>query len=265
MYSPVRLALKYVKYLLSAKNGKGHGIHSPFVFDLVTSVLNDKGNYYCYEPIEDLRKILLKRKSMVEVVDLGAGSRKGTTRQRKVCDIARNALKPPKYSKLLFRLANYFKSTTIVELGTSLGITSCYLASVKHNERVFTLEGVPGIAALAKEHFDALGLGNIELVQGNFDETLKEVLEKAGKVDLAYIDGNHRYEPTLRYFEQILPYLHAGSLVVFDDIHWSSEMEQAWKKIKADKRITLTIDLFFIGLVFVNPSILVKQDFAIRF
>lgn len=265
MYSPFRLALKYLNYLLTSNNGKGHGIHSPFVFDLVTLVLNDKGDYYCYQGIEELRQLMLKNDLQVEVSDLGAGSRKGTIYRRKVSDIARTALKPPKYSKLLFRLANYFKCRTIIELGTSLGITTCYLASVHHNEKVFTLEGVPAIAGLAKENFEKLGLKNIELVEGNFDLTLPAVLEKAGKTDLAFIDGNHRFEPTLRYFEQIYPYLHAGSVVIFDDIHWSAEMEEAWLKIKSDPRVTLSVDLFFIGLVFFDPSIRVKQDFVIRF
>ena len=265
MYSPFRLALNYLKYWFTAQNGRGHGIHSPFVFDLVVSVLNDKGNYYCYEPIEALRNEMLQSNELVPVMDLGAGSRKGLSNQRKVSEIAKNALKPPKYSQLLFRIANYFKSGTILELGTSLGITTCYFASVRHNERVITMEGVPGIAAKALDNFKRMGFDNIELIEGNFDETLQPVLSKAEKVDIAYIDGNHRFEPTIRYFEQIFPYLHAGSCLIFDDIHWSREMESAWNKIKSDSRVVLTIDLFFIGLVFINPDIKIKQDFIIRF
>jgi predicted O-methyltransferase YrrM len=265
MYSPIRLALKYLKYWITAKNGKGHGIHSPFVFDLVVSVLNDKGNYYCYEPIEALRKDMLQKDEWVTILDLGAGSRKGTSDQRKVSAIAKTALKPRKYSQLLFRLANYFKSGTILELGTSLGITTCYLASVQHNVRVITMEGVPGIAAKAQDNFRRMGFENIQFIEGNFDNTLPPVLKATSKVDFAYIDGNHRYEPTVRYFEQIFPHLQPGSCVVLDDIHWSREMEAAWNKVKVDKRVILTIDLFFIGLVFINPDIKTKQDFIIRF
>lgn len=265
MYSPFQLAYKYLKYWFTAQNGRGHGIHSPFVFDLVVSVFNDKGSYYCYEPIETLRKEMLHSSEWITVIDLGAGSRKGNSDKRKVSDIAKNALKPPKYSQLLFRLANYFQSGTILELGTSLGITTCYLASVQQNERVISMEGVPGIAAKASDNFKRMGFKNIELIEGNFDATLGTVLAETGKVDLAYIDGNHRFEPTIRYFEQILPHLHASGCLVFDDIHWSPEMESAWNKIKADSRVVLSIDLFFIGLVFINSDIKVKQDFIIRF
>ncbi len=250
---------------MKSKNGKGHGIHSPFVFDLVTSVLNDKGSYYCYEPVETLRKEMLNCEDWVEVADLGAGSRKGTTRRRKVSEIAATALKPPKYGQLLFRLANYFNSRTILELGTSLGITTCYLAKGGQNPQVYTLEGVPGIAEKAKQNFSRMGCHNISLWEGNFDETLSGLLLQTDTIDLAYIDGNHRYEPTLRYFEQIFTHLQPASCVVFDDIHWSREMEAAWEKVKSDERVVLTIDLFFIGLVFISPAIKIKQDFIISF
>lgn len=265
MYSPFRLAAKYLKYVFTASNGKGHGIHSPFVFDFVTLVLNDKGEYYCYDAVETLRARLLENDTSIEVTDLGAGSRKGTQSQRKISDIARNALKPPKFSRLLFRMANYFKSHTILELGTSLGITTCYLAHADHAAELVTMEGVPSIADIAKEQFDQLGLENIKLIEGNFDETLSLAVSSLKRLDFAYIDGNHRLEPTLRYFNTIFPILHKDSVVVFDDIHWSEEMEEAWEKIKSDSRVTLTIDLFFIGIVFFKPDFKEKQHFTIRF
>ena len=265
MYSPFRLAVKFFKYLLTAQNGKGHGIHSPFVFDFVTLVINDKGEYYCYDAVETLRARLLENDNSIKIIDLGAGSRKGTQSERRISDIARNALKPPKYSRLLFRIANYFKSHTILELGTSLGITTCYLAHADHAAEVVTMEGVPSIAALASSQFEQMGLKNIKLVEGNFDETLSPTLSELPKLDFVYLDGNHRVEPTMRYFNTINSSLHKDSVVVFDDIHWSEEMEQAWEKIKTDNRVTLSIDLFFIGIVFFKPDFKEKQHFTIRF
>lgn len=265
MYSPLRLALKYLQYWFTAKNGRGHGIHSPFVFDLVTHVFNDSGNYYCYAIMEGERQQFLTNHNNIKVQDLGAGSRKGTDHQRKISSIAQNALKPPKYSRLLFRMANYFNSQSILELGTSLGITTGYLAYANHAAKVVTMEGVPAIAEIAKGQFKRLGLSHIKLVEGNFDETLDPVLLEIDKIDLAYIDGNHRLEPTLRYFNQLFPFLHPESVVIFDDIHWSAEMEQAWEKVKADQRVTLTIDLFFIGIVFFKTDFKEKQHFVIRF
>jgi predicted O-methyltransferase YrrM len=225
----------------------------------------------CWSPVrassavETLRARLLENDATINVIDLGAGSRKGAQNERKISDIARNALKPPKYSRLLFRMANYFKSHTILELGTSLGITTCYLAHADHAAEVVTMEGVPSIAQLASNQFEQMGLKNIKLVEGNFDETLSQALNDLPGIDFAYIDGNHREEPTIRYFNTMYPSLHKDSVVVFDDIHWSKEMENAWDKIKADERVTLTIDLFFIGIVFFKPDFKEKQQFTIRF
>ncbi|MCU0375510.1 MAG: class I SAM-dependent methyltransferase [Chitinophagaceae bacterium] len=266
MYSPLQLGYRYFSYYLNAANGKGHGIHSPFVYDLVTLVLNDnKNRYYCYGPIEALRQQLLKSDTGLLVTDLGAGSRTANSSTRSIGSIARSALKPPKYGQLLFRLANYLQANTILEVGTSLGITTAYLASSNSRGRVFTMEGVPAIVSTAQKHFALLGLQNIELIAGNFDATLPEALPQIGSIDMAYLDGNHRLEPTLRYFNQLFPFLHGKSLVIFDDIHWSTEMEQAWQAIKADPRVTLTIDLFFIGLVFFDEAFKQPQHFTIRF
>ncbi len=259
------MGLKYLHYFLTAQNGRGHGIHSPFVFDFVTLVLNDKGEYYCYEVLEAAREGIRRNHAEIEVVDLGAGSRKGTASLRKISDIAKHSLKPTPYSRLLFRMANYFKSRNILELGTSLGITTSYLAQADYAAQVITLEGVPDIAAQAKKQFSTLGLQNIELIEGNFDDTLQQALNRLPGIDFAYLDGNHRLEPTLRYFNQMFDKLHANSVVVLDDIHWSAEMEQAWDAVKNDERVTLTIDLFFIGIVFFKPDFKVKQHFTIRF
>jgi len=265
MYNSFQLAKKYVQYWWHASNGKGHGVHSPFVFEFIIKVLNDKTKYECYQPIETLRRQLLANESVLTIEDFGAGSRTGATKQRSVQSIAAAALKPKKFAQLLHRIVRHYECRNIVELGTSLGITSSYLASSPSSHKLYTLEGANAIAKEAANNFQTLKLTNIEQVVGNFDETFLPLLEKAGSIDLLYIDGNHRYEPTVRYFEQAFPHLHEYSIVIFDDIHWSKEMEKAWQQVIADKRITLSIDLFFIGLVFFRKDFRVKQDFAIRF
>lgn len=266
MFSKAQLAKKYLHYWLTAKNGKGHGIHSPFVFDFVTKVLNDKRTYYCYEPIEQLRCKLKQDNSILTIEDFGAGSRVDSKTERSVSSIANRALKPKKFSQLLFRIVNYFGAKTIVELGTSLGITSAYLACPNAHAHVITMEGAPAVAAVARKNFGQLNIQNIQLIEGNFDNTLPSVIKQlSSKVDLAFIDGNHRKEPTIQYFNQLLNVAHENSILIFDDIHWSKEMEQAWHVIQKDPSVTLTIDLFFIGLVFFRKENKVKQHFSIRF
>lgn len=263
MYSSFHLAIKFLRYYFNASNGKGHGIHSPFVFQLVTKVLNDKTEYPSYKEIERQRSLLLGNETIIEVDDFGAGSVKGLKKKRVVQVIAASSLKPKKYAQLLFRLVQYFQPKEVLELGTSLGITTSYLASAQPSADVKTLEGSPVIASIAQQTWDALQIKNIKPVVGHFDEILSSVTDK--RYDFIFIDGNHRQEPTIRYFNQLLGSVHNDSVLVFDDIHWSEEMEEAWEQIKAHPSVKLSIDLFFIGLVFFRKQQLEKEHFTIRF
>ena len=265
MYTPFQLAKKYLRYYFTASNGKGHGVHSPFVFDFIKCVLRDKKQYDCYAAIEGQRKKLKANNRLIEVEDFGAGSSIIKENKRVVKAIASSSLKPRKFAQLFFRMVQYYKPATIVELGTSFGITASYLASGNKNAQLYTCEGAGNIAAIAQQTFDDLQIKNIELINGDFAKTLPSLFSKIGPVDFAFVDGNHRKEPTLQYFQQLLIHSKATTILIFDDIHWSNEMEAAWKIIQQNTAVTLTIDLFFIGLVFINPNFKVKQHFTIRF
>jgi predicted O-methyltransferase YrrM len=265
MYSPFQLGIRYFKYYLTASNSKGHGMHSPFVFSFITEVLNDNRQFYAYQTIETIRQLLLQEQQQLVIEDFGAGSRVKKNNTRKIADIAQSSLKPKKFGQLLFRMVDHYAPKNILELGTSLGVTTAYLATARNESKVITMEGAASVAAVAKNNFIKLGLNNIELVQGNFDETLPPTIQKMESIDMAFVDGNHRYEPTVRYFREILPAMHEYSILIFDDIHWSKEMEQAWDEIKADPSVTVSIDLFFIGLVFFRKEHKTKQDFVIRY
>jgi predicted O-methyltransferase YrrM len=265
MYSKVQLLKKYVQYWWNGSDSKGHGVHSPFVFNFIKNLLNDKRNYYCYQNIERLRVHLKKDTTLLTIRDFGAGSRVNSNYQRSVSSIAHSALKPKKYSQLLFRIAQDVKAKTILELGTSLGITTAYLASADPAAKVITMEGAESVAEVAAANFERLGLNNIEIVKGDFTETLPSVLQNFETLDLVFVDGNHRKEPTINYFEQLLPKMKEDSIIVFDDVHWSEEMETAWEHIKAHPSVTLSIDLFFIGVIFFRKEQLHKQHFSIRF
>jgi predicted O-methyltransferase YrrM len=265
MYSPFHIALKYFKYYFTASNGKGHGMHSPFVFEFITKILNDTKKYPDYDAVEGLRKQLLNDKTELRVQDLGAGSSVSNSKKRTLNSIARSAAKPAKYGQLLYRMAKHYQPKTILELGTSLGITTSYLAAANRDASVLTMEGSPEIAARAKQHFTGLQLPHVKVVEGNFDDTLPAILRQLASVDFAFIDGNHRKEPTERYFQQLLSHVHNDSILIFDDIHWSREMEEAWNTIRKHERVRGTIDLFFIGIVLFRQEFKAKQHFVIRF
>ncbi|MBS1626394.1 MAG: class I SAM-dependent methyltransferase [Bacteroidetes bacterium] len=265
MYSPIKSVCKFLKYYFTASNSKGHGMHSPFVFDFIVNVLNDDRVFYAFAQIENIRKQLLKDNRTILIEDFGAGSKKNKTNERVVAAIAKSSLKPQKYSKLLFRIVHYYQSKTIIELGTSLGITTSYLASANENSKVITMEGSQAIAKIAEDNFAMLQLKNIEQVLGNFDATLPTVLTNINTVDFAFIDGNHQYQPTINYFEQLLLKSHEHSIIILDDIHWSKEMENAWRYVQQHKNVTATIDLFFIGIVLFRKDFKAKQHFNIRY
>ncbi len=256
---PVRAWIKH-RFLA----GNRHDVHSPFVFALVNEALRKRTPPERFATIEELRHELLHEHSTLSVNDLGAGSRTHGGRTRRISTIARTALKPRDQAEQLARIADHFRPNTVLELGTSLGITTLYLAQAAPTAQVHTIEGCPTTAAVAEANFSRLRAGNIALHTGAFTEMLPPVLATLGHLDMAYIDGHHAYAPTLDYFEQCLAKAHNDSVFVFDDIHWSVDMERAWSAIRVHPRVTVTIDLFHFGLVFLRRE-QQREHFRLRY
>lgn len=252
----------YLKHRLTAKSR--HGTHSPFVYKLTDEVIYDFNSKTDYKSIEAQRKKLFNDDSLITVTDLGAGSHLNKNRTKKVKQIAKNALKSPALAQLIYRLARDNRPGSIIELGTCLGITTAYLAKACPDADVITIEGCPETAKVAYRNFGELDLGNIELQVGNFDLLLPDVIAGQEKLDFVYIDGNHRKEATLNYFNWCLPKVHEGSLLIFDDIYWSKGMKEAWEEVKNHPDVAVTVDLFWIGLVYFRKG-QVKEHFKIKF
>jgi len=257
------LLKEYFKYLFTASSA--HGIHSPFVFDFIETVLKDKRDFYAFEEIEKFRKKMYHDSKVITVEDLGAGSLHAQQLQREVKDIAKNAGRNEKFGKLLFRIVDKFQRKNILELGTSLGLGTHYLAMANKTGNVTTIEGSQEIAKFAASGFAESDLNNIVQETGNFDDVLDDVLQKNKPFDLIFIDGNHREEPTIRYFKQVLPFINEDCILIFDDIHWSSGMKKAWETILADQQVRLSINLFFVGMVFFRTDFKEKQHFTLKY
>lgn len=249
---PFHLAAQYLLYRLRAF--KLHGVHSPFVFDLYHNVVLHNGDYYAYPVVEGLRGALQLDDRAIPVTDFGAGPKAGLKMEREISYIARTSAKPAKYAQLLHRLVAHFQPATVFDLGTSLGLTSSYLSLANRHAIVHTFEGCPSIAAEAKNTFQKLGIANVQQVIGNLDDTLAPALQGIEKLDFAFFDGNHRYEPTMRYFEACLARHHEHSVFVLDDLYWSSGMTRAWQDIKKHPQVGQTVDLFHMGLVLFRKS-----------
>jgi predicted O-methyltransferase YrrM len=257
----IRFAKDYLLHRLKAKNR--HGLHSPFVYRLADTIIYDLKAKKVYAEIENLRDGLLKDGRTITITDLGAGSHINNNRQKQISDIAAHALKPPKLAQLLYRIAADTQPQNIIELGTCLGITTIYLQKAAPEAKVYTLEGSPATAEIAKEIFTKAGLNNIELIIGNFDDTLPGIIDSLDKLDFVFVDGNHQKEATLNYFNWCLPKVHEGTLLIFDDIYWSEGMKEAWAEIKAHPQVTVTVDLFWIGLVYFKKGV-TKEDFLLK-
>ncbi|MFI5163532.1 MAG: O-methyltransferase [Sphingobacteriales bacterium] len=258
----LRFAKDYLLHRLKAKTR--HGLHSPFVYRLADKIIYDFSAKSVYGTVESIRKKLLNDSRMITVTDLGAGSHVNNHHKKKISDIAKHALKPPRLAQLLYRLTHDLSPRTIVELGTCLGITTVYLQKAAPIAKVYTLEGCPETAAITRQVFNKAHAEGIELVTANFDDTLPGILRDLDTLDLVVIDKGHQKESVLKYFEWCLPTVHDGTLLIFGDLYRSEGMKGNWAKIKAHPKVTVTIDLFWIGLVYFKKG-QAKEDFLVRF
>lgn len=240
----------YLSYWLEAVDE--HSLHSPFFFDLYTTHIKLPPADKRFAEIESLRNKLLRDRRMIPVRDLGSGGQQHS--QKRISDIARTSLSSPKYSAIFSGLINYFDSSVIIELGTSLGINTLYLAA-KPGTVVTTFEGAPAIADIAALTFEFASANNIKVVAGNIDRTLPSFLQGVRRVDFAFVDANHRYEPTLQYCEWLMKKVHEKSVIIIDDIHYSPEMDKAWRTLKGHSLVYASADLFRCGILFFDPSL----------
>jgi predicted O-methyltransferase YrrM len=261
----------YLKFLWHSKNE--HAVHSPFVFTLITKCFYDTKNKPEYSVLREYRNSLLTNKNTIEVTDFGAGSKVFKSNTRQISKIAKTAGISPKRAELLFRIATYFQPESVLEIGTSLGLATSALSFGNPKAKITTLEGCPNTMAIAKTQFQKFGLTDVNSVVTEFNGYLKKRKSSLNTTEhyklntehfsLIYFDGNHSKKATLAYFELLLPTITNDTVWIFDDIHWSAEMEEAWKIIKNHPKVTVTIDTFQWGLVFFRHE-QPKEHFVIR-
>lgn len=255
--------LSYITYKLRSKTR--FKVHSPFVYELVEKVFRDNTKYDDFDLLNDVHARYKKRTDKVETLDFGAnsGSRKFVVKYKSVGKLVKKSGHTKKQLELLFRLARYFKPDQILELGTSVGISTAYLGKGWPKAKLVTMEGSMGIASVADDNLKRRGV-EVELEVGEFSAIIDHVLENIEKLDLVFFDGNHRMEATLNYFEKCVAKSHEESVFIFDDIHWSPGMELAWRKIQKDQRVSISVDIYWAGIVFFRKGI-EKQNFVIRY
>lgn len=247
--------LSYCKHFISARHTGGHGVHSPYLFSFVRDVVMEKHPYYCFEILEAQRKKLLTDSSSITIEDAGTGSDRTTS----VASIARRALKPARQAQLLFRICARYNFRNVMELGTSLGLTTLYLAKADRQLNCVSIEACTSLSDFARQQAAQFDTNNIRFINENLDTMLYDILLDSGTPDLIFIDANHRYEAVLKYFNECINFIHPNSIIVFDDPYWSKGMTRAWNEIMNDDRVHASIDLYHMGILFFNPSFAKKQ------
>jgi predicted O-methyltransferase YrrM len=261
MVSKFQLSLNYLYYFFTASTK--YDVHSPFIFDFTVNVINARKHKPAYHAIELVRSQMLKSTALVDVLPLGAKP-KEITQKIELKKLAKNTSKSAKYAELLERICAYMKPTYAIEIGTSVGISTLYQSIGIENGFLITLEGNPKSVEIAKFNSEKIGLQNIQFIEGLFENTLPEVVKQLPHIDYVFFDGNHSLEATLQYFEWCLPKVHENTIFIFDDIRWSDEMNLVWQKIKNHPQVTVSVDLFFLGIVFFRPN-QAKEHFTLRY
>ena len=251
----------YLKFLWNSKNE--HAVHSPFVFQLVTKCFYDRKPKPEYQVLRNYRNSLLENKNTIEVTDFGAGSKVFKSNSRQISKIAKTAGITQKRAELLFRITNYFQPESVLEIGTSLGLATSALALGNKKSKIITLEGCPETAKIAQDQLQKFNINNVESVAKEFKTYFENCQLSTVNYQLIYFDGNHSKKATLDYFEILLPTITNETIWIFDDIHWSAEMEEAWEIIKTHSKVIVTIDTFQWGLVFFRKE-QEKEHFVIR-
>ena len=256
-----KYSVRYLKYYWRARTR--YDVHSPFVSSFLQNTLDDNRSYYIFGHVQLLREKLSLNDDSIRIVDHGAGSQLGNKETSTVKHIAHTAAISPVAGHLLFRIVNFLHPKTIMELGTSLGVSAIYQLAASRNADMTTIEGNPEVAAIARKNLKEFGLGSFEVLDGSFHEVLPKIIPTHDSVDFFHFDGDHRYQPTLDYFEQCLSLIHEDSVFCIGDIYWSAEMEQAWKELKQHTQVTLSIDCFHFGLLFFRTEQRQKEDYTL--
>jgi predicted O-methyltransferase YrrM len=259
----LNIILKYINYRLTAYTE--HDLHSPFMYNFYMELIDNKNPFNDFEELHTIRTQLQKNTTKIEVTDFGAGSRKLNSNKRAINQIVKHGIAQKKQAEFLYRLINKFNPTTVVELGTSVGLTSLYIAKANIKSTLYTIEGCPNLYQFSKELFNEKGVNNIQSINGNFNDEFPKLLSKLKTLDILYIDGNHAYEPTINYFNMALEKKNTNSIFIFDDIYWSEGMEKAWKEICDHPEVTLSLDLFYFGIIFFRTENKNKEHFVLKF
>ncbi len=231
----------YLKFLLKSTNQ--HGVHSPFVYQLVTKCFYDQSNFQEYTKIEDYRKALLKNKTQL------------------ISHIAKPERISKFQTKLLFRLVKYLDCNSILEIGASLGLSAQAMSLGNPKGQITIIGNCPDISQFSKDNFKQQKLNNIQVGSGDFTKMIQD--QKSNTYDLVLFNHQHLKEATLQSFESLLPTIHNDTVFIFNNIYRSKSITESWINISQHPKVTVSIDCYHLGMIFFRSE-QQKERFTIR-
>ena len=255
-------ALQFIRHRI--RSSSCLSFHSPYLFQLLSHACDENATSPEFERIEKQRKLLLQSKEPIVKTDKGAGSQSNPGSNTSIAKIARSALSKPYQCRFMSRIVQESGARHILELGTSLGISTCYLAAGAPEGKITTIEADPAIVQQAKNNFEKLGFHHIEIHQSTFEEFFNAGKEVTPSYDFIFMDGNHQRAALLQYYNALRPSCHPKTIIIVDDIYWSREMHLGWKHLISLPEITQSVDCFHFGMLFFNPDFLEKKNHMVR-
>ncbi len=247
-------------FILKSKNE--HGVHSPFIFDLITTCFYVKKNNHDLTILSNYKEDLSKNSSLQEIYDFNFLSNILLSEKKKKEKIIKDFGVSNKRTRLLINLIQYLKPRSILEIGTSVGINTVTLASALENFKIITVEENEQSTNISRELFKKYNLKQIELLSGKLDDVLPDVFKK-NTFDFICFKNHGLTKKVLKYFEASVSSIHNNSVCLFKNIHIDKESDQVWEQIKKHEKVTVTIDTFKWGLVFFRKE-QEKEHFIIR-
>ncbi len=250
----------YIYYLIKGKSR--YYIHSPFVYDFCRFVLLKKTTSKNKQTIDEIKSYYHNHNLPLELEELGAG--KKTTYVISTSDYLTRTAVTDKYGSLLQHIIEYYKIECVIETGTALGISAAWMAQANTSPQIHTIDGNRDLCTAAEKMFSNFNLNKVHTYHGTIIQTLPKLYSLIGDKTMIYLDAHHTGEASIEYFNMLKPFLRKDSVLVLDDINYSKDMHQAWKEIISDSSVTLSINLFRMGVIFFNPA-LSKQEFYLYY
>ncbi len=255
LFEKLKIIGRFLRFWNGAKSIDS--VDSPLVYQLCLDIQSAHDAKTQFKKIEDKRAQLLMDNTLINVQSLGSQSKVNRSEIRSIRQIALSSVSPRNKCELLYGLVKTTKAKTVLELGTSLAISTAYVAAV---DRVDYIKSVEDSSKIHSYNENLAHNSKINMIQSDFQSYIENELNNKAKYDCIVLDGRHDEIATISYVNQLINLLNPNGIIIVDDIYWSNGLMNAWKTLRNDYRYNLKIDLFYYGVLSNQASIKEEID-----